>query len=498
MIAASIAVLAALVGCTAPREPFVSDDPLTDIRDPAVRVADKLSLVDQLPELVEQGELGRPATIEALKDLAWSRRLASQLRVRALTVLVDQPGLLAEDEAKVLLTQMLPTERDPGVTAASIRVIADRGWTDAAPVIVRRYAHPEPRVPDEQRIERAGLQALYPDRSVEDTVFRVFLDHGPRTEDELAERTRRDAWNLLSRLDATGEQRVRLLGELAASEADPYRDPTLASLRRGLLELRTIPLTGEELEWLLRLADPEDHETDRWWSEANAILRTLDAEQRRGLRLRHVEPIRFAADTMRDRTRVSREALLRVLDERMQGRAFYRRTSGSTGRQDLETWADRLTYGDLVAILTVDEAIREPRVAIALFEQAEEDRADTTTEYGGVIQLATSPTTLGRFAAISYPPRPITREGDRSFVASREMIEDTPRALAHYHFHVQQEKNRSYAGPSDADMLYAARYGRTCVVFTSIDTDVLNADVYLPNGAILDLGEIRRPSELGR
>lgn len=489
------AVLAIEVGCAGSREPFVSDDPLTDVRDPEIRVADKLELIDRFPALVETGEIGRPATVEALKDLVWSRRLPNGIRVKALRMLVEEGGFLSEVDAKTLVQQLLPTERDTAVTAAAISVIAERGWTDTAPVIVRRYAHFERGIPDASRVERAGLTALFPDQSVEETVFQVFLEHGPQRDDELAERTRRDSWNLLSRLDASGEMRVGLLGDLAAGDADPYRDPTLSALRRGLLELRTIPLTGEELEWLLRLADEDDPKTRDWWEGSNAILRTLDSEQRRGLRLRHIEPIRLAADVSRDRTRVSRQALLQVLEDRLADRETHRRTIGSTGRQDLRQWGDIMTFGDLVAVLAVDDALDEPRVAAALFEQVEEDRDDTTTEYGGVIQLASSRTSLGRFTAISYPPRPITREGDRAFVASREMITETPRALAHYHFHVQQARNKSYAGPSDADMLYAERYGRTCVVFTSIDEDTLNADVYLPNGVILDLGEIARPSE---
>ena len=490
--AATAASLLPISGCATSRAPFASQDPLTDLRDPEIRVQDKLSLIDQLPSLVESGTIAKPATIEALKDLVWSRRLPNGLRVAALESLVEDPGMLSDSESMDFLLKLLPTERDRAVTATAVGVIAEKGWTQAAPMIVRRYAHYEPGVPDSDRVERAGLAALFPDQTVEATVFRVFLDHGPQTDDELAEKTRRDAWNLLARLDADGEMRVNFLGDLAASDADPYRDPMLSALRRGLLELRTLPLTGEELEWLLRLADPDDPATDSWWSDTNAILRTLDSAQRKGLRLRHAEPLRLAAESQRDRTRVSREALLQVLEDRLKDRERHNRSAGSTGRQILDAWEDRLSFGDLVSILAIDDAIREPRVVLALFEQAEEDRADTTTEYGGVIQLATTRTSMGQFAAISYPPRPITREGDQSFVASREMIEDTPRALAHYHFHVQRERNKQYAGPSDADLRYAALYGRTCLVFTSIDADILNADLYLPNGAILDLGEVRR------
>ena len=44
------------------------------------------------------------------------------------------------------------------------------------------------------------------------------------------------------------------------------------------------------------------------------------------------------------------------------------------------------------------------------------------------------------------------------------------------------------------DLAYAARYGRSCVVFTSVSGGVLNADLYFPDGVVLDLGEVREPS----
>jgi hypothetical protein len=147
--------------------------------------------------------------------------------------------------------------------------------------------------------------------------------------------------------------------------------------------------------------------------------------------------------------------------------------------------------------MAVSEAIREPRVIEALFEQADSDTADTTTEYGGVLRLASTRTSRGMFAAVSYPPRPATRAGDTSFVASRELLEDSATSLAHYHFHAQRTRNTQFAGPSEGDLLYASRYGRTCVVFTTVAEGVMNADVYFPSGAVVDLGVIKRSDARG-
>ncbi len=95
-------------------------------------------------------------------------------------------------------------------------------------------------------------------------------------------------------------------------------------------------------------------------------------------------------------------------------------------------------------------------------------------------------------AAILYPPRPGSRRGDHEFVASTDMILQSDDALAHYHFHVQEPRNSEYAGPSANDLAYSARYGRSCLVLTSVASGVMDVDFYQPDGAVIDLGEIVR------
>ena len=65
-------------------------------------------------------------------------------------------------------------------------------------------------------------------------------------------------------------------------------------------------------------------------------------------------------------------------------------------------------------------------------------------------------------------------------------------AIAHYHFHAQQHKNAAYAGPGDGDLALADRLHFNFLVFTYIDANRLNADLYLPGATIIDLGTIRR------
>lgn len=483
MLMAMLAIGAA--GCAGKTPPFESEDPLTDVVNPQRTARQRASIMAQMPELIESGRVDRAAAIERLREIAWARNMPSALRESALIALIGNEALLSESESIALLRAMLPTERDPVVTRFAAGQAALRGWTDLTPAIVRRFAVPDSSVADERRPEYAALAALHPDTPVVETVFDVFRGSGP--DDEEA-RLRRDAWNLLSRLDATGDVRVRLLGGLASAGSDRQRDPTLDALGRALVELRTIPLTGEELEWLAQLASREHA---AWWEGAQSIVRTLDADQLRGLRIRHMEPLRWAAEFRRDWTRASKGALLDVLAGEIDGQENYRRKAAPTTAETLEAWGEKLSYGDAVALMTVNEAVREPRVVEALFEQAEADMQDTSTEYGGVLRLATSRTSRGMFAAVSYPPRPSTRVGDTAFVASRELLDDSATALAHYHFHAQRVRNAQFAGPSDGDLEYASRYGRTCIVLTPVAEGVMNVDVYLPSGVVIDLGVIR-------
>ncbi|MEL7482835.1 MAG: hypothetical protein AAFN41_00635 [Planctomycetota bacterium] len=471
-------------GCSSATRPYISDDPLNDLVNPQRTARQRTSIMAQLPDLIASGRVQEQAAIERLKTVAWAREMPSTLRESAMIALISDRALLDEGESIAFLRELLPTENDQRVTQFAVGQAALRGWDELTPAIVRRFAVPSTSIADERRPENAALAALHPNRPVEETVFEVFRTSG---EADGTGRLRRDAWNLLSRLDESGDIRVRLLGDLASATGRDRSDPTLDALGRALLDLRTIPLTGEELEWLVQLSG-RDHRG--WWSETQAIVRTLDPDQLRGLRIRHMEPLRWAAEFRRDWTRVSKTALLEVLGEEIAQKETYKRRSAPGVRENLEAWSDTLSYGDAVALMAVSEAVREPRVIEAFFTQAAEDAADSSTEYGGVLRLATSRTSRGMFTAVSYPPRPSIREGDTSFVASRELLEESATALAHYHFHAQRVRNTQFAGPSQGDLNYAALYGRTCVVLTSVDEGVMNVDVYFPNGAVIDLGTI--------
>jgi hypothetical protein len=385
---------------------------------------------------------------------------------------------------------MVPREADHGV----VRFIAERSvagnWTEMTPALVRSLSRVWTDTPDQARPEYAGITRLNPGRSVQEVVYDVFV-HPPEQGGAFgllpAERVRADAWDLMARVDADGSVRARLLSAEGAEAIAPVAD-----MRASQKDLRCLPLSGDELRWLAALHDQREPARKAWWDQTAAAVATVDTAKAPRLQFRHLEPIRWASANHPAWLTASREQLLGELEQRLKGRATHRRRLRENQNwhpqpERLSDWRDKMSWADALVILVVDDAVRQPAVVTALFAQAQMDYEDRSAEYGGVMRF----TDQGP-AAILYPPRPGTRRGDHEFVASTDMILQSDDALAHYHFHVQEPRNSEYAGPSANDLAYSARYGRTCLVLTSVSSEAMDVDVYSPDGVVIDLGEIVR------
>jgi hypothetical protein len=135
-------------------------------------------------------------------------------------------------------------------------------------------------------------------------------------------------------------------------------------------------------------------------------------------------------------------------------------------------------------MLLARRALEVPEVAAHLFDYAARDRGDTSTEYGGVIDLDAA----GRFQVLEFAPR--LRFHDERFQASPEMFDAGYTALVHFHFHVQRPRNEEYAGPGLGDMEYAQSTRANCLVLTSVGEHRMNVDFYRHDGVVVDLGLI--------
>jgi hypothetical protein len=157
------------------------------------------------------------------------------------------------------------------------------------------------------------------------------------------------------------------------------------------------------------------------------------------------------------------------------------------GRPDrLHAHRDLLTWGDLAAMLLAVRGLQTPELVAHLFDYAERDKADTTTEYGGVIALDPK----GRFELLEFPPR--IRRHDHMFMAPQEMMDAAYTGLFHFHYHVQNYRNAEYASPGFGDINYADNTRANCLLFTFVNRETLNVDFYRHGRVIVDLGEISR------
>lgn len=494
--------LGLLVGCSSSSGFTPSGNPLLDLRNPGLLERDRIIAAEAAWAEVEAGVRVRERTRTALKNLAWSNATGSALRMTALELLMSDDSVEGEADSRAMARLLLPTERSP----EAVRILTDRavesGWDELVPALVRSFARPSPNVPDGQRDERAALLALVPGVAIERIVFDVFLRPSSGAGDEREQsvlrsnqRTRDDAWGLLARLDPDGHVRRGFIDSIALTDVEESSRLVVADLREAKSQLGVMPDSAMEVEWLANLRRHPDERNERlntqWWSETAAAVAMLNQEQRDGLVLRHLEPIRWASQNRPGWTSLDRQGLFVVLSERLSRRVHHKRkhVKGEDPRKErLGDWADVLSWGDLISILVVDDAIGNPVVVEQLFTQRALDKKDTSTEYGGVIEEGGD---LG-FRAVLYRPRSRDRLSDERFVASDDMFRFSDRSLAHYHMHVNKRNNNNYAGPSMADFFNASQSSRTNLVFTSLGKNELNVDLYLPSGAVIDLGQIEQ------
>lgn len=513
-------------------------DPITEAQNPKRSPVQRLEALRQAWADVDAGRIQAAAVRPETKDIAWSPASAPGLRMEAFELLMRNPSAEELEDTRRMIKLRLPRETNPAVVAYLCGVVAEREWTDASPAVVRAWSQPMGALSDEKRPERRALESLHPGRDARDVVMGVFLDPrepgdevadqaaaakspteaNSRTEraDEIADRHRRvraDAWTVLDRLDPDGTFRLRAIEDPTVTPSESSK-ATWVALKAGWSDLHALPRTGDEVAWLVQLHDDASEQGRAWWSAARAAAALVKTKQARehphGFDLRHLEPMRLrnaSNSSWADRTSDDLKAEIAAA---IADRETYRRDKrdGSDFTSEpiddrFQTWRSGLSWADAMTIQVIDEALQAPETAEELFRQVALDREDRGTEYGGALAAITSSATgispqtergETRFKWTMYVPRAGARESDEKFIAPMDMLNQTARSLAHYHFHVQRPRNSEYAGPSGGDLDYAKRHGRTCLVFTSIGEDVLNADIYFPNGAVIDLGEIRRPA----
>lgn len=372
--------------------------------------------------------------------------------------------------------ESLPAVPDLPTLELLLGAAVEQQWRELSADLLRSLARGSTVLNNEDRPERDAIVSLNPGRTVDQVALSVFLDVEQRF--SIVQQTA--AWVELARTRSNVELAV-LLGEY-----DPHHRLAL-ELRRSWADWRTLPRTREEVIWMKALMQPMH---GSFSGKATAIARKLSAEQACGLRLRHL-----AVLTLLDERRLAlsvdamREQVRRRVGMGEHHHRAVRSDGGPSPWRQIDDWADRLKWGDLVAMSLLMEGLSRPDVQADLFTQAGADLADDRSEHGGLIVA----TLEGEGLAFRAEPfEPMKRVSNSMFYAPPHMIFDLHTALAYYHFHARNaDEGSRFAGPGIGDLVQARGLGASFIVLTLVSPDALNVDYYQPDGVVVDLMTLR-------
>ena len=446
-----------LVGCQAPR-----------IENPYAVMLDKeadWSLRRQAADQAFLENKNESAFTDTLHKIVWSPGYPPWQRKQAVDMLIR----IDEQAFRDALIAKIMAVPDRETLAHIYDYAVNNNWRDFTPLAVRCYARPDPRVPDKIRPERQVIRALNPDRKIEDVIFEVFVKDADKS--TLPKHVA--AWDLLFRL--TSKQHVAGLLQNAPQTA------LVKDIKKAYHELGVIPSNREEVAWLFYLLDPA---REQWWNEARRLVNTLTADRKRDLSLRHLPVLMHAHRALLAR---SRSVLLAEIAVQMGQLPHHAKNPDLLPLQTISRNAQQLSWGDLIVIYSLMDALESKEVTKSLFAQADLDLEDKTTERGGVIVAGDAERTY-----IMKPFVPHLKRGDDVFIPPESMVQTAYTGLFYYHFHAQKHENTEHAGPGAGDRDVANRLPFNHVVLTFIDNGQLNVDIYFANNVVIDVGTIRR------
>ena len=413
---------------------------------------------------------------ELLQRMLWVPGYTNEARLEALERLwiTDREGTIR------IIRQRLPRMDNTTWLKELCSWIADEDIKELHEAIISSWATTLPFIKsDNERPEYLALVRMYDESSITDLIFDSMLIEKRSWKQSYRIR----CWELLHRLG----QRERLMTLLDDTQFDED-DLFFIDLQKAKKELGIVPSCREEILWIRELSKPE---YSSFWFEAVEALSKLDDDRRSKIEMRDIVMAvslhRHGGDGAFSRTV---HDILNNIASRTDNQKHYTETEGGgqyvPGSERLKTYRDRLTWGDAIALEMTITALDIPQVREHVFDYATRDKADTTTEYGGVLALDKK----GRFEVLEFEPK--IRHHDRRFNASQDMFDAAYTALFHFHFHAQKFRNGDHAGPGMGDKNYANNTRANCLVFTFVNEDTLNVDFYRHGGIVIDLGTISR------
>jgi hypothetical protein len=418
------------------------------------------------------------ADLVLLEGIVWRPGYGQVARRAALDL------LWRTDSARtiVLLRRQLPRMIDWPWLTEVCQWIADRDIEALDPALISSWGRPRSILTmEEDRPEYLALVQMHGRAVIVDLIFDLFLESNKPSQGGLRQR----CWDLLHRLDERG----RLI-ELASQAEPDEADLLLVDLHASASTFGMVPYNREEIIWLQKLRQPE---RDWFWTEAEESIKQLPEARRTELQMRDLAVVVAAARHRPDLLTATDAELMARTEAALRDQRHYSESApgiGTTsrGRERFRTHRDKMLWGDVAAIQLAQEALRYPQIRSHLFDYADRDNADESTEYGGIIALDER----GRFEVLEFMPR--IRSHDRRFNAPQTMFDEGYTSLFHFHFHAQRKRNADHAGPGLGDMNYADNTRANCLVLTFVDADRMNVDFYRHGRVIVDLGTISRPA----
>lgn len=471
VVCVSISILASIGGCAA----TPAGDPLKSLSRTDLVPARQLAAMEIL-----DAEPTNPEYLKALRKILVQTGFVRELRDEAWNRLMkyDLSGLKTSLELNLPKMQMYEWRTEV------CKRIGDLGWKDMTPTLVRAWAVVLPILGMNlmERPEYLALVKLYGKDQVPEVLFDLLLKSHPIKEANLRSR----CWELLL---ATGE-RDRILA-LLADEKIATTDSFILDMRRSASDLEIVPRNREEILWMRALRTPAKR---AFWDDARAAAAKLPKDVRANLEPRDLPIIVAVAKYQPELLTQSRDQLFDEISLRLAKEKDRRYTASfeGFGAQLPETprgHAKEMKWGDCAAVLIALQAFQQPAIRTHIFDIADRDLADRTTEYGGLMRLDDQ----GRFELVEYPPQ--NRGSDVKFEASNAMFDQGYDALFHFHNHAQAYDNQRYAGPHFGDFNYSDATGVNGLVFTFIDRSTINADFYRRGQVVIDLGTFTRSEE---
>jgi hypothetical protein len=413
-------------------------------------------------------------TKAALRRMIAAEGYANDARARAFELLyaTDPKAVTAA------LENSLPRMSDPAWRERVCGLVADRGMEDMVPTLIRAWANPASGFTTKERPERIALGRIVGEERVGETLLRTMRESNPGTQANLRAR----CWELLMKSGDVGRLRA-----LLADESSWRGDGMLTDLARVATELGPMPTTREEILWARKLCEPE---RAAFFGAAREALAAMPRERRESVEIRSL-PIAVAAKLRRPELLTADEGALygeietRIKDRRRASPDF---TGFGTGfSENLYEQRNRAHWSDLAAMVLALDLLEEPALVRHIFEQADRDREDRTTEFGGVVALDRE----GRGELLEFPPR--SKMGDLRYESPQVLFDALYTGLFHFHNHAQKYDNSVHAGPHMGDFAFADSTRCNGVVFTYLSADLIGVDFYRYDRFVVDLGAVERP-----